>query len=220
MNKQKKIEKINKEITQLEHELENSYRSGLRYNSTQKEKINKEKDYKKWLRYQNKIQFYKELVDKTEVKIKRLKLEQDNLKLDIVEEEYRKKLQNFDKQMKLHLGDLVENLNNILNSQAFDPEAATRAYDYYAEANRGLKKDDLWVFLNMGISTIKDRYNYIMEWLVEANRKDEKIKSALKASKVDTFANLMKRLTLSCIAEIEKRNSKTIDQKIKGIFSK
>jgi hypothetical protein len=44
MNKQKKIDELEKEIKQLDHDLVNSYRNGLRYNITQKEKISKEKD--------------------------------------------------------------------------------------------------------------------------------------------------------------------------------
>ncbi len=169
--------------------------------------------------YQNKIQFYKDLVQKNEVKIKRLKLEQDNLKMDIQEEDYQRRLKEFDGLMATGFYELITNLDNILTSKPFNPDIATKLYDTYVEQNKGIKKADLLPYENFGLSTVKIRFGYILEWIATIARKDSKIQSGLKSDKVDTFANLMKSLALSSLNQIEERNPKTLKGKIAGAFN-
>lgn len=220
MNKEKKIEKINIEIDKLQKELENSYRNGLRYNTKEKEKLDQEKDLKAWLRYQNKIQFYKDLIEKTEIKIKRLKLEQDNLKLDMQEEEYQNKLKTFDNIMLEQMSDLVENLDHILKGESFDAGIADKIYKIYNDNKHGIHKEDYWCYENFGMGVLKVRYSVILENLALMARKDASLRPALKIDKVDQYAELMKKLALSCISVVKNRNKpKTLSEKIAGAFS-
>ena len=191
MSKEKKIKQIEKKIKGLEHDLINSYRTGLRYNTIQKGKIDQEKDFKKWSMYKNKIDFYSELIFQTEAKIKRLKVEKGNLEVAIEDKEYAEKLKVFDGLMATDFTRLLTNLDNILNSEPFDVGLANKIYSNYVERSKGIKKEHLWIYENFGMGTIKIRYSYILEWIATAARKDAKIQSGLKASKIDKFAGFI-----------------------------
>jgi hypothetical protein len=184
LNKEKKLKELNQKIEELRHKITNSYKAGLRFNTTQKEKVDKEKDFDKWLKYDNKIKFYSELLTKAEHDLSVLESEKNIIIGEIQRKEYLLNLKDAYSKVLPLLESYIEEVEKLYNGDPYNQRIGEIVLEGYTKAFAKVKSTD---------NIVRDLIFSLPKWmdtlvyrLAQMHTKDKTIHGSFKGTYIES----------------------------------